>query len=300
MTLQQLRYIIAVNEFHSFSQAARECNITQPTLSSMVQKMEHELGVQIFERKNKTVTTTPQGLKIIQRAEKTLREFNKIEKIASETNDILEGDLNMSVSPTIAQYILPDFISKFSKWNPRVRLLVKDMKMSSMINGLLDGSINACIGIAGNKRKGITEIPLYREPFMLYVSERNQHGYTGNATSYSEKNEMTLVMKEAVNLRESTFSFGNIDTKEQSVYESNSIDALIRIIDKNGGSTIIPQMHINYLSDKQRMNVVPINKGNNYTRIISLYVNTNDINNTLTKSIITVLRDSIPQNMLVK
>lgn len=297
MTLQQLRYIIAVNEFHSFSRAARECNITQPTLSSMVQKMENELGVKIFERKNKSVTTTPQGIKIIERAEKTLREFEKISNTVNETNDLLEGELRLSVSPTIAQYILPDFISKFSKWNQKVRLVIKDMKMSSMINGLLDGSLDATIGISGNKRQGITEIPLYREPFMLYISDR--HHYTHTDKEMPQK-DMMLVMKEAVNLRESAFNFGNVDTKEQSVYESNSIDALIRIIDKNGGSTIIPQMHINYLSDKQRMNVVPIDKDNRYSRSISLYVKTSDVKSPLTKSILAILRETIPHTMLIK
>ena len=168
--------------------------------------------------------------------------------------------------------------------------------MANMINSLLDGTLNAAIGISGSKRPDITEIPLYKESLMLYTSDR-----MNTTTQPSDANEPSCefiyTMKEAVNLRESTFSFSNINSKEQNVYESNSIDILIRLIDKTGGSTIIPQMHINYLTDKQRLNVVPINKDDKYTRSVSLYIRSTDNNSALTKSIIETLKAAIPQNL---
>lgn len=296
MNLQQLKYIIAVDEQHSFSRAAEVCHITQPTLSSMVQKLEHELGIQIFKRHNKTVSTTPQGVKIVEQAKNTIREANKITRYANDNSDILEGELRISVSPTVAQYIIPDFISQYKKRNPKVVLKIKDMKMANMINSLLDGTLNVAIGISGNKRPDITEIPLYKESLMLYTSDRintTTHSFETNEPS----NEFIYTMKEAVNLRESTFSFSNKNSKEQNVYESNSIDILIRLIDKTGGSTIIPQMHINYLTDKQRLNVVPINKDDKYTRRVSLYLRSSDIHSALTKSIIDTLKATIPQSL---
>ena len=74
MTLTQLNYIVAVAQHRSFLKAADACHVTQPTLSQQIQKLEAELGVQIFDRQNQPVTTTLLGEKIIAQALVTLKE----------------------------------------------------------------------------------------------------------------------------------------------------------------------------------------------------------------------------------
>ena len=78
MTLQQLEYIIAVYRHKHFAKAAEHCNVTQPTLSSMIQKLEEELGVKIFDRKAQPVKPTPIGLTIIEQAWKVIVRARKI------------------------------------------------------------------------------------------------------------------------------------------------------------------------------------------------------------------------------
>ena len=70
ITLQQLKYLIAIDRYRSFAKAAEACNISQPTLSSMLQKMEEELDLRIFERTNKRVVPTDIGERIIRQAER--------------------------------------------------------------------------------------------------------------------------------------------------------------------------------------------------------------------------------------
>lgn len=55
MNIQQLRYVTAVGRFRNFARAAESCNVSQPTLSAMLQKLEEELGIRIFERTNRSV-----------------------------------------------------------------------------------------------------------------------------------------------------------------------------------------------------------------------------------------------------
>ena len=105
MNLQQLKYIIAINRFRKFAKAADSCNISQPTLSTMLQKLEDELDVRIFDRSNKQVTPTSAGKKIIIQAQKTLIEAEKITELVAEEKNQIGNSLSLSVGPSIAPYI---------------------------------------------------------------------------------------------------------------------------------------------------------------------------------------------------
>ena len=100
MNLQQLRYIIAVNRFRNFAKAADSCNVSQPTLSAMLQKLEEELDIRIFDRTNRSVTPTTAGEKIIRQAENALMEIERIGEIVSEDKGQIGGGFRLSVGPT--------------------------------------------------------------------------------------------------------------------------------------------------------------------------------------------------------
>lgn len=115
MNLQQLKYIVAINRFRNFAKAADSCNISQPTLSAMLLKLEEELDVRIFDRTNKQVTPTSAGEKIILQAKKTLLELEKITELVAEEKNQIGKSLSLSVGPSIAPYILPKFIKHYRK-----------------------------------------------------------------------------------------------------------------------------------------------------------------------------------------
>lgn len=91
MTLQQLRYIVAIDRFRNFAKAADACDISQPTLSAMLIKLEEELDVRIFERTNKSVKPTTEGEKIILQAQKALMEAERITEIVNEGKGAISG-----------------------------------------------------------------------------------------------------------------------------------------------------------------------------------------------------------------
>lgn len=288
MTLQQLKYVVAVNKHRNFAKAADACAVTQPTLSAMLMKLENELGIRIFERTSKTVVPTASGEKVIQLAEKALASAARIHSIVDEEKGSASGELKLSIGPTIAPYILPDFISIYTRSFPQVQLLVKDMKLSSVLNGLLDGSIDMGIGIAGNSRKGIKEILLYTEPIEEYSVPSN----TDNGPGFM------WVMKEALSLRENTFSTFKEESKGSHIYEATHVEQLIRLIDLEGGTTMIPHMHLRYLTDEQRRNVKQHGKNEALQRRISLYVRSNYERMQALESVITVLKQIIPASMI--
>lgn len=297
ITLQQLKYLIAIDRYRSFAKAAEACNISQPTLSSMLQKMEEELDLRIFERTNKRVVPTDIGERIIRQAERAISESEKIIELVAEEKGDTAGDLSLAVGPTIAPYIAPNLIKYYTEYYPEINLLIREMDMEHMMQELTLGHIDAAIGIAKNVQQNILEIPLYTENFMVYLAESCWRKLPVFKPENLEHEQM-WIMKEAHCLRESAFSFCKARTKGYHTYEAGSIETLIRIVDENGGFTIIPEMHVPFLTDKQRENVRRIEGNYLSMRRISLYIKDDYIRQGMLNTIVNALLSFIPKKMM--
>lgn len=297
MNLQQLRYIIAVNRFRNFAKAADACNVTQPTLSAMIVKLEEELDIRIFDRSNKSVTPTDAGMKIIRQAENVLMEVDRIGEILSEDKGLIGGKLNLSVGPTVAPYILPKFIKHYRKLYPTVDLSIEELKVDFMLDALLRGEIDAGIAISDNMRQGVLEIPLYTEKFFVYLAESCWRKLPVFKPENLEHESM-WIMKEAQCLRDSAFSFCIARAKGHRIYEAGSIETLIRIVDENGGYTIIPEMHLPFLTEKQRLNIRKIEGDHLSQRRVSIYIKEDYIRQRMLNTIVDTLKAYMPEGML--
>jgi LysR family hydrogen peroxide-inducible transcriptional activator len=297
MTLQQLKYIIAIDRYRNFAKAAEALGISQPTLSAMLVKLEEELDVRIFERTNKAVIPTTAGQRIIRQAEKASAEVNRISELVAESKGTINGQFNLSVGPTIAPYILPKFIKHYKADYPEVQLFVREMKAEHMFDALIQNEIDAGIAIAGNTRTGVLEIPLYTERFYVYLAESCWRKLPVFKPENLEHEKM-WVMKEAQCLRESAFSFCKERSKGQHTYEAGSIETLIRIVDENGGYTIIPEMHLPFLSPQQRENVRSIEGDYLSQRRISLYIKEDYIRQSMLNTVTETLKKFLPKEML--
>jgi len=299
MNIQQLKYIVAVNRYRNFARAADACNVTQPTLSAMIVKLEDELDVKIFERTNKSVTPTTAGERIIRQAEKALMETNRINEIVSEDKGQIGNSLTLSVGPTIAPYILPRFIKQYREHYHSVALSIKELKADYMLDALLRGEIDAGIAISDNVRQGILEIPLYTEKFYVYLAESCWRKLPVFKPENLEHENM-WIMKEAQCLRDSAFSFCKARSKGHHIYEAGSIETLIRIVDENGGFTIIPEMHLPFLTEKQRDNVRKIDGDYLSQRRVSLYIKEDFIRQRMLNTIVDTLKSYMPEEMLME
>lgn len=297
MNLQQLRYVVAVNRFRNFAKAAESCNVSQPTLSAMLQKLEEELDIRIFERSNKSVTPTTAGEKIIRQAETALLEIDRIGEIVLEGKGQIGGKFALSVGPTIAPYILPKFIKKYRESFPSVELSIQELKVNFMLDALLRGELDAGIAISENAREGILEIPLYTEKFLVYLAESCWRKLPVFKPDNLEHENM-WIMKDAQCLRDSAFSFCKSRQKGNHIYEAGSITTLVHIVDENGGFTIILEMHLPFLSDKQRENVRPIEGDYLSQRRVSLYIKEDYIRQRMLNTVTDTLKKFIPERMI--
>lgn len=297
MNLQQLKYIMAIDRFRNFAKAADACNISQPTLSAMLMKLEEELDVRIFERSNKMVTLTAVGEKILRQAQTVVMETDRITEIVREEKGALSDAFSLSVGPTIAPYLLPKFIKHYRESYPSVALSISEMKANFMLDALLRGELDAGIAIADNVRPGILEIPLYSERFYVYLAESCWRKLPVFKPENLEHENM-WIMKEAQCLRDSAFSFCKVRSKGRHIYEAGSIETLIRIVDENGGYTIIPEMHLPFLTEQQRANVRKIEGDYLSLRRVSLYIKDDYVREMMLNTVVNVLKIFMPDGML--
>lgn len=297
MNLQQLKYIMAIDRFRNFAKAADACNISQPTLSAMLMKLEEELDVRIFERSNKMVTLTAVGEKILRQAQTVVMETDRITEIVREEKGALSDAFSLSVGPTIAPYLLPKFIKHYQESYPSVALSISEMKANFMLDALLRGELDAGIAIADNVRPGILEIPLYSERFYVYLAESCWRKLPVFKPENLEHENM-WIMKEAQCLRDSAFSFCKMRSKGRHIYEAGSIETLIRIVDENGGYTIIPEMHLPFLTEQQRANVRKIEGDYLSLRRVSLYIKDDYVREMMLNTVVNVLKAFMPDGML--
>lgn len=296
MTLQQLKYIVAIDKFRNFAKAADACEISQPTLSAMLAKLEEELDVRIFERNNKNVKPTVVGEKLLAQAKKVVMEAGRIEEIAAEEKNSLTGKLTLSIGTTIAPYILPQFIKKYTEAYPGVELVIREMKTPNMLAAIQSSDVDAAIAIAGNSQQGLYEIPLYTEKFFVYLSENCWRKLPVFKPENLEHEQM-WIMKDAQCLRESAFSFCKARSKGKHIYEAGSVETLVRVVDINGGFTIIPELHIPFLADSQRQNIRSIDGDFLSQRRVSLYIREDYIRERMLNSITDVLLKILPLEM---
>ena len=237
------------------------------------------------------------GRRLSVRRKTALLEIDRIGEIVLEGKGQIGGKFALSVGPTIAPYILPKFIKKYRESFPSVELSIQELKVNFMLDALLRGELDAGIAISENAREGILEIPLYTEKFLVYLAESCWRKLPVFKPDNLEHENM-WIMKDAQCLRDSAFSFCKSRQKGNHIYEAGSITTLVHIVDENGGFTIIPEMHLPFLSDKQRENVRPIEGDYLSQRRVSLYIKEDYIRQRMLNTVTDTLKKFIPERMI--
>jgi len=169
MTLNELRYIVAVARERHFGRAAETCFVSQPTLSVAVKKIEDELGITVFERGQGEVTVTPVGEQVVAQAQRVLEEASVIRQIARHGKDQLEGPLRLGAIYTIGPYLLPHLVPIMADNAPRMPLVIEENYTAHLRDRLKQGELDAIIISLPFVEPGILTLSLYDEPFVILL-----------------------------------------------------------------------------------------------------------------------------------
>ncbi len=255
MTLQQMEYIVALDKHRHFARAAESCGITQSTLSSLIQKLEAELDVTIFDRNTHPIKPTQLGEEIIIQAKVLLFNASQIEEIVSTHKGESIGKVRMGIASTIAPYILPKMFKHLSKEHPDIDLYVEEARIATIIQKLERAELDLALLATPLNNSELLEIPIYRERFVAYVSpdeKMYQHEVLETSTLPVEN---IWMLREAYCPNSGVFPFCHSNTGKRATYEAGSIETLVRIVDENGGYTIIPELHVPLLHSNQQSKI---------------------------------------------
>jgi LysR family hydrogen peroxide-inducible transcriptional activator len=229
MTIQQLEYIAALNKFRHFVTASEQCGITQPTLSLMIQKLEAELNVTIFDRSKHPVEPTSIGQKLIEQAEAVLREVRKMKEIVANETDSIKGPLKIGVIPTLAPYLVPEFIQQFKSEYKQVQLSITEMRTASLVDALKKDQLDMFIAATPLVQHDFLEISLYYEKFVAYFAPDNPYRDIP-LSAQNMPNENLWILQEGHCFRSQIFNFCSNTIEFNHAYEAGSIETLIRIV----------------------------------------------------------------------
>lgn len=248
MTIQQLKYIVALDEQRHFARAAEVCMVTQPGLTIQLKNLEEEIGIKIFDRNKVPLTPTLLGIEIINRAKKILREADDIRDFVINQKNTLEGEVKVGVISTLSPYLIPLFIKAMKVATPKMQFTIKEAYTGHLIQGLETGALDIAIMATPTGSPHLIEHPVFKEPFLAYLNEKHP---MAEALYYemqpSDKPELLLLQNEFCYNAQLLDICGIKEPgkiKEQFLFDISSIETLKNLVRAELGFAIIPELSI--------------------------------------------------------
>lgn len=259
MNIQQIEYVLAVVDLKNFQLAAEKCFVTQSTLSTMIGKLEAEIGIKIFNRKTKPVTITSEGEVIIESMRRVIYEIEAMKNIVAELKGKLEGELKVGVIPTIAPYLLPLISNEFADALPDVNIKVKEMTTTEISEALKIRTLDIGILALPLDDIEINETQIYSEPFLVYDCTDGDHDkkVTLENLDYTK----ICLLEEGHCLRTQVQKICELSNLYPSKYnnfdfQSGSMESLLRITKSRKGLTIIPHLAMSNFSKEDLSKII--------------------------------------------
>lgn len=296
MTIQQLRYIIAIDRYRNFGKVAEACGLTQSTLSLMVKKLEEELDVRIFNRETHPVTPTEIGIKLINQARIALFHVDQIAEMTRSEKSSLSGKLKIVLISTVSPVLVPGLFNYMGRHYPDISLQTEEMLTETIKNKLRKAEVDMGILAGPVQEADLLEIPLYHERFLAYVSPDNP-AYAQDSLQKEDLYGQTLwIIRDG--LRKMTpHEMRKDDYTYEHLFEGGRVGILIQVVNDNGGITIIPETHTRFLLESHRaclrpiVNPVPC-------RNISLVIRSDYIHEAKINAIVDAIKHIVPGKLL--
>jgi LysR family hydrogen peroxide-inducible transcriptional activator len=269
ITLTQLAYVAALDTHRHFERAAAACNVTQPTLSMQVRKLETALGAELFDRSRSPVIPTDVGVEVIAQARVVLHEAGRLSELSRTGSGAIAGELRLAVIPTLAPYLLPRVLETIGDRHPLLELVVEERVTEAAVEGLRDDTLDAALVGTDLHAPDITQQHLFREPFVGYVSKG--HRLAGRARLLPRDLSLAdlWLLSEGHCMRAQVVTIcqqrrrrsGPADEGTQACtraarFESGNLETLKRLVERGNGMTLLPALAVADLTTTAQRNLV--------------------------------------------
>ncbi len=259
MNLQQLEYILSVDKHRHFAKAAQSCFVTQPTLSMMIQKLEEELGMKIFDRKKQPVQPTGEGKEIIERARQIMADVARLKEYSKERKQEVSGQVRMAIIPTLAPYLLPLFLKSLMEKHPALKVIIRELVTEDIITHLKKGEIDIGLMATPVNEKTIEEYPVFYEEFFAYTAHEEPIARKKYILPKDIDLSKLWLLEEGHCMRDQIFNLCELKMKDVESdrlhYQAGSLETLKNLVDSNKGVTILPYLATLNLSKMQQTKI---------------------------------------------
>jgi LysR family transcriptional regulator, hydrogen peroxide-inducible genes activator len=283
MEFHQLRYVCAIADTGNFSRAAERCQITQPSLSQQVLKLEEELGTKLFDRLGRSIRLTEGGRAFIPRARTILEQMEAARSSAADQNTDFRGSVAGGVIPTVAPYLMPSYAADFAKRYPGAKLRIVEDTTSVLVGGLRDLSIDVAILALPLRHKELELFPIRTEPLFAALSTDHRRASAKSLALKDLRGESFVMLRDGHCFRDLS-----IDTCTRAritphiAFESGQFSSLLGMVAAGVGVSLVPEMAVDRnvacryvrLSDPQatRTIVTAVLRGRSFNRVQQAFI----------------------------
>lgn len=261
MNIHQLEYILAVDQFKSFSKAADYCHVTQATLSAMVKKLEEELDIVIFDRKASPIATTENGREILGQALQVVAHANALLDSSKSINRKMEGKVKLGVIPTIANSLLLIILKPLLEKYPALIFEIQEQTTQQLMKSLLEGKLDLGILSTPISSSDLETELLYKEKLVLYG-----HVQKASIKKAELSQQRFFLLQDGHCLRDQIIQLCELKKNKYLPvnlrFEANTFETLLNLVDDFQGVTILPKLYAEQLSDKRRAAMIELEEGN--------------------------------------
>jgi LysR family hydrogen peroxide-inducible transcriptional activator len=244
MNLRDLEYALAVAEHGHFSRAAEACEVSQPTLSGQLRKLEDELGVEIFERDGRTVRVTRVGREILAYARVAVNAVSDLERAAQAGRDPLAGTLRVGVIPTLGPYLLPHLLATARERIPQLPLAIVEEPTAKLVAGVVAGDLDGAIVATSHTSEGLSEVPIFDEPLWLVVAKDDALASQESVALSKIDARKLLLLTDGHCLREQTLALCDAAQRVAADRDlrASSLETLLNLVEAGYGMTVVPAL----------------------------------------------------------
>jgi LysR family hydrogen peroxide-inducible transcriptional activator len=257
ITLRQLRYLNALAQTRHFGRAADLCAVTQPALSMQIKELERELGIELVERRGSEIALTPEGAEIARRAESILADVRELAEYGRQQQGVLVGDLRLGIIPSVAPYILPDFLALAARRYPSLQLQIRETQTDSLVDELHRADLDVLLLALPVEHPNIETLALFEDRFLVAVQAAAGPDWSSADIRARLRQDRLLLLEEGHCLRDQALQFCDVaNVQARKALGAASLTTVMQMVAAGHGITLLPELCAAAEVDRRRIALI--------------------------------------------
>jgi LysR family hydrogen peroxide-inducible transcriptional activator len=244
-SLRQLGYFMALAKELNFTRAAEACFVGQSTLSAGLKELEEGLGIRLVERDRQSVSITPAGLEVLERAKAILAASQDLVEYAGATGKPMTATIRLGVIPTIAPFLLPTVLPKIRQRFPDLKVTLREDLTANLLARLAEHKLDFALIALPYDVDGLLVRELFDDHFWLVAKEGDPALKGKEVTLPAKMAERLLLLEEGHCLRDHSLqACKRVDIRKAEGLEATSLLTLLQMVESGLGIALLPGMAV--------------------------------------------------------